>query len=137
MRCETNRAIGDGRLCGNTRHIRDAGAAKIDDVARLGDGDIDAEDGGVGHAMQSENSAVEICNGNGHAGARSRGQSNDRPGQFRRGNCLVDDGSYMRLRQSAGTRVGTDKIAFRRKRSAIGPTAYAPQQLRQKLQRAK
>ncbi len=116
LRPETNRAVGDGGLGGKARHIGDAGTAEIDDVARLGDCDIDAEDGGVGHAVQSENSAVEICDGNGHVCAGRRRQANDRPGHFRRGHCLVDDRSYIRLSQPAGARAGTDKIALGRKR---------------------
>jgi hypothetical protein len=71
LRAESDGAIGDGgaeRDAGQIARIT-AEAGKVDDVARLGDGDVDGKNRGVGHAVEREDVAVEVGDRDHHPGA--------------------------------------------------------------------
>ncbi len=49
---------------------------EVDHVACFGGRDIDAKDGGIGHATKTDDGAIEIGNGNDHPSARTEWQAN-------------------------------------------------------------
>ena len=82
-------------------------AAEPDDVARLGHGDVDGENGGVGHAVEREDRAVEIGDGDDHPRVAVQRQADDGAGLFRRGDGALHDGINGGLRQQrAGSGAG-------------------------------
>src|SRR5262249_45552820 len=65
LRAESDGSVGDGRAVRDAAQV--AGVAirtgEVHNVAGLGDGDIDGEDGRVGHAVEAEDAAVEVGDG--------------------------------------------------------------------------
>src|SRR5262249_40597175 len=114
LSAEADRAIrhgGPGRDPGEIGRD-EAATARVEDVAGLGDGHVDAEDRGVRHAEEASNRSLEIADGDDHSRRAARRKPDSRPRHVGLRHGLADDGHDIRLRELIA-RHGTDEPAVR------------------------
>ena len=106
-------AVGDGGTGDDSGKVLDAVAAEPDHVAALGDGDIDAEEGGVRHPVEREQGAVEVGDSDYEAGAGAYGKANGGAGHVASGDSVRDDARDLGLGEAAvGASGFRDQIAL-------------------------
>ena len=88
-------------------------AAEVEDIARLCDGNVDAEEGGIRHAIEGEQRAVEVGNCDHEASARSDREADSGPGEIAGSDGVGDDTLHLGQGEAAkAAAVFGDEVAF-------------------------
>ena len=114
LRAKTNGAIGDRRSERHTRQINgiNRGAAEINHIAGFGGGDVEREDGGIGHAIKRQQASIEIGDGDGEFGALTERQTDDGASCVRGGDRVLDELLHVSQGKAGSAGGFLNQIAF-------------------------
>ena len=114
MRTEANRTVGDrrsGRHAGEVLWVG-VGRREVDHIPRFRDGYVDGKDGGVGHAVESEDVAIQIRDRNDEFGSHPERQPDHGACLVGPVNGLLDDAANFSFGKGGACR-RPGKIPFR------------------------